>query len=326
MDISVKDRIKKYLESFSREEEDAIADLFLDSGNQAEIEKVSMENWESSSSESVDLQHVLNHLHFQINTSAKKESSVHRILRSYSRIAAILLVPLLIGSLFLVYERNDQKPSINQIISQAGSRVKFILPDGSTGYLNGRTTLSYNADFKNNRTLTMDGEGYFEVAKDKQHPFVVKTKYADIKVLGTKFDLCAYSNDNNISTTLEEGSVHVINHISKKDIVLKPGNQLQISTANGEMKIEDVNTMLYTSWIDDVLRFDNSTFDDVVKKMERWYGINIVLDESLKYTERYTLTIKTESLRELLQLLALTTPMDYEINNDTLYIHQPMKK
>lgn len=326
MDISIKNRIQKYLKSSSRTDEDAITDLFLNSANESELEQASKEQWDRTTSEPVDLQHVLHRIHFQINSSLAIQKPVSRLLHIYSRVAAILLIPVLLGSLFVIYDRGNPEVSRTEIISQKGSRVKFILPDGSTGYLNSGSTLSYAENFKTNRIITMDGEGYFDVTKDKEHPFVVQTKYADISVLGTKFDLCAYSTDDKVFTTLEEGSVVVTNNISHKDAVLKPGDQLQISTNNGEMKLSNVNTQLYTSWKDNMLRFDNSPFEEVVKKMERWYGIKIILDESLKNSESYTLTVKTESLREFLQLLSLTTPMSYKIEKDTLFIYSPMKK
>ena len=86
------------------------------------------------------------------------------------------------------------------------------------------------------------------------------------------------------------------------------------------MENHEVDTKLYTSWKDELLRFNNAPFGEVVKKMERWYGVKIILDESLQDSENYTMTIKTESLRETLQLLQFTTPMIYKIENDMVYI------
>jgi ferric-dicitrate binding protein FerR (iron transport regulator) len=125
---------------------------------------------------------------------------------------------------------------------------------------------------------------------------------------------------------LEEGSVRVFNKTGKTYAMLDPGEQNIVNTNNGNMKNTPVNTKLYTSWKEETLRFSNSPFDEVVKKMERWYGVKIILDKSLKYSENYTFTIRTESLRELLQLLSLTTPMSFKIDNDTVMIYSLNKR
>lgn len=103
--------------------------------------------------------------------------------------------------------------------------------------------------------------------------------------------------------------------------MLDPGEQNVISKADGNMQTSTVNTELFTSWKAEILRFNNSTFDEVVKKMERWYGVKIILDRSLKYSENYTFTVKTESLKEVLQLLSLTTPMNFKIDNEIVMIY-----
>ncbi len=222
-------------------------------------------------------------------------------------------------------ENSNIYSASTEISAPQGSRVQFTLPDGSMGFLNGGSRLKYSVNFSANRQVSLIGEGYFEVAKDKKHLFTVQTKYADIQVFGTKFDVCAYESDHEVSTTLEEGSVRVFNKTEKTYSMLNPGEQNVISKNNGKMQTMSVNTGLYTSWKDDMLRFNNSPFHEVVKKMERWYGVKIILDKSLKYSENYTFTVRTESLKELLQLLSITTPMSYKIDSDTVMIY-PLKQ
>ena len=90
---------------------------------------------------------------------------------------------------------------------------------------------------------------------------------------------------------------------------------------SGEISLKDVDTKLYTSWKENMLKFDDAVFDDVVKKLERWYDIKIILDKDLKYSERYTMTIKTESIREVLKRIQITTPMSYKIEEDKVFIY-----
>jgi ferric-dicitrate binding protein FerR (iron transport regulator) len=157
--------------------------------------------------------------------------------------------------------------------------------------------------------------------KDEKHPFVVSTEYVDVQALGTRFDVCAYPEDQDVYTTLDEGSVRILNKAVNISMTLVPGEQNVCRTPNGEMENRKVRTDLYTSWKDELLRFDNALFDEVVKKMERWYGVKIVVDKRLKYSENYTFTIKTESLRELLGLLSYTTPMTFKIDKDSVMIY-----
>ncbi len=324
MEISEKTRIREYFSNSSVEGEDFVATRYFDDRNETELNEIAHEHWENSSSEKVELQHILNRIHFHINTSAAKRSVLSGILLTYYRVAAVLLIPFLIGGIYLMMQNADTCNTYSEIRAPQGSRVQFTLPDGSTGYLNGGSKLQYPVNFSRNRKVSLIGEGYFEVVKDKKNQFVVQTKYADIQVFGTKFDVCAYESDHEVYTTLKEGSVRIFNKTEKTYAMLDPGQQNVINKSSGKMQNSIVKTELFTSWKDEMLRFNNSSFDEVVKKMERWYGVKIRLDKSLKYSENYTFTVRTESLKELLQLLSITTPMSYKIDNDMVMIF-PLK-
>lgn len=321
METSDKNRVRKYFNDSSAGDEGFVASMYLNHSNEAELKQVAQEHWEASPTTAIELQHILNRIHLHINSRSEKRPVLSRILFFYYRVAAVLLIPfLVIGVYYLVQNFNSDK-TFAEIKATNGSRVQFTLPDGSTGYLNGGSKIKYPTNFLKNRTVSLTGEVFFDVANDKKHPFTVQTDYADIQVYGTRFDVCAYASDQEVFTTLEEGSVKVFNKIVNTYTMLDPGHQNVISKSNGNMQTTPVNTELYTSWKEEILRFNNSTFEEVVKKMERWYGVKIVLDKSLKNSENYTFTVKTESLKELLQLLSITTPMSYKIDNDTVTIY-----
>src|SRR5665648_33808 len=324
MEISDKNRIREYFTDSTVDDEYIVAAMYLDDNNGCDLKEVASEHWTKSPSTEVDLQHILNRIHFHINTTADKRPVISRILTAYYRFAAILLIPLLIGGIYVMQQNSNRNTTYAEIRASEGSRVQFTLPDGSVGFPNGGSKLKYPVNFSGNRNVSLIGEGYFEVVKDKKHPFTVLTKFADIRVFGTKFDVCAYESDQEIYTTLEEGSVRVFNKTGMTYSMLDPGIQNVISKSTGKMLNIPVNTDLYTSWKDDMLKVDNSTFVEVVKKMERWYGVKINLDKNLKYSENYTFTVKTESLKELLQLLAITTPMSFKIDTDSVMIY-PLK-
>jgi len=325
MDISDKNRIHKYFNDSSIDDENFVAAQFLKESNLPELKESAQEHWEKAPSKEVELQHILDRIHFHINTSKDKRPVLSRILSVYYRAAAVLMIPLIIGGIYMMVQNSTRNTTYAEISAPQGSRVQFTLPDGSMGYLNGGSGLKYPVNFSVSRNVSLSGEAYFEVSKDKRHPFTVQTKYADVQVFGTRFDVCAYEGDQEVFTTLEEGSVKVFNKTEKSSVMLNPGEQNVISTSSGKMQNIQVKTNLYTSWKDEILRFDNSPFDEVVKKMERWYGVKINLDKSLKYSENYTFTVRTESLKELLQLLSITTPMSFKIDNDNVMIY-PLKQ
>lgn len=314
-------QINEYYHQNSTEGEQQVYEHFADTANREALEQLSRQHWDEASSEKVDLQHILQRIHQHIQPSIRRyESTASKIVRIYSRIAAVLLVPVLLFGLYFSYSYLRVQASTAEITAPKGSRIQFQLPDGSTGCLNGGSVLSYASNFKNNRKLKLSGEAYFDVVKDTHRPFVVKTPLSEVKVLGTKFDVRAYEADNEIQTTLDEGRVEIFNLINKQTTILKPGQQNRIDVTSGKMENTEVDTRIYSSWKDETLRLDNVSFEELVKQLERWYGIEITADASLYNSYKYTMKIKTESLKEVLQLVDLVTPIRYEINGNQVII------
>lgn len=320
MKDSEKNRFEDYFQSPGQDDHTFVENLFFNKGNEDTLRSIANKQWEKILPKPIDLQHLLNKIHFDINSKKPEKSFTQKFFQAYSRVAAILILPLLIASLVVWITPFSSGKTYSELTAPKGSRVQFVLPDGSTGHLNSGSTIRYASNFNTKRHIELSGEGYFDVKKDLRSPFIVKTKHAHVKVHGTSFDVCAYETEDKIITTLESGSVEIINTKTSASTVLEPGQQNQFDKQSGKMENLEVDTRLYTSWKEELLRFDNAPFDEVVTKMERWYGVKIILDESLQDSESYTMTIKTESLRETLQLLQLTTPMIYKIENDMVYI------
>jgi ferric-dicitrate binding protein FerR (iron transport regulator) len=142
-------------------------------------------------------------------------------------------------------------------------------------------------------------------------------------VLGTHFNVNAYAEDHQVAATLEEGKIVAINNRTKLKTELAPGDQLSLDISTGQVIRRKVDTQLFTSWKENLLRFQDATFDDVIQKMERWYDVDIIVDKGMKVSKLYTMTIKTESLREMLDLLTYTTSMKYEIDQNKVFIGRP---
>lgn len=248
-------------------------------------------------------------------------SSNYLFIWKAASVAAILVAALFIG-LFFNYNLKSETQESFVIESPRGEKSKVILADGTIVWLNSESQLTWSTDFNGgNRIVTLSGEGYFDVKKDSKHPFIVRTPNADIKVFGTRFNVCSYPDEQLTETTLEEGKIEVRIKGKPNPVAVIPGQRMVFDKQTGGISLEQVDTDLYTSWKGNKLRFNDALFSDVVKKLERWYDVKIILDKNLKYSERYTMCIKTESLREMLNRLKLTTPMSYKIEEENVFIY-----
>jgi ferric-dicitrate binding protein FerR (iron transport regulator) len=246
----------------------------------------------------------------------------------FVKYAAVFILAFVLGSLslYLIIRPQDTGLSsrYNVIEVPNGERSQVSLYDGTKVWLNSGTTFRYPVTFSRRaREVFVEGEAYFDVAEDPGHPFIVRGSQLKVEVLGTRFNVCAYPDDDVFSATLEEGSVNAVNTENGMQVTLKPGEQVVLDLRSNRMEHLSVKTELYTSWKENLLRFESATFEEVIKKMEHWYDVKITVAPSINIKERYTMTIKTESLREMLQLLSRTTKMDYEINANNVFIKSP---
>ena len=247
---------------------------------------------------------------------------------SMLKYAAVFILAFSLGSLSLYFLNKSESSKLssiyNTVIVPYGERSQISLYDGTKVWLNSGTKLRYPVVFGHNtREVFIEGEAYFDVAKDTRHPFVVSAGQLKVLVLGTRFNICAYTEDNEFSATLDEGSINAVNTTNGKAIKLNPGEQVVLNRETNRLKNQRVQTELYTSWKESLLKFEDAPFDEVIKKMERWYDVKITVDHTINTKERYTMTIKTESLREMLQLVSRTTKMNYEIKENIVLLKKP---
>jgi len=246
----------------------------------------------------------------------------------FLKYAAIFVFALFIGAMgqrFVDTLRQSHPVAFNEITIPYGERSAIALYDGTKVWLNSGTKLRFPTSFSTTeRRIFLDGEAYFDVSKkiDGQ-PFVVSTPSMDIQVFGTQFNVNAYEEDCEVTVTLEEGKIVATNNQTKEQTELSPGDQLSLDVSTGQENKRVVDTELFTSWKENLLRFQDATFSEVIQKMERWYDVKITVQKDMKVSKLYTMTIKTESLREMLNLLAYTTSMKYEINQNQVFISRP---
>jgi len=320
--------VDHYLDGKGNSEElQQIADWFSNMLANDELRKYSYERWTRNSENIADgdydeirLQDRIHHiLRLEESKASKTDRSKEKILRFIQRAAAVLIIPLAIFSILnlggnLGIKRNQPKAVI---YAPPGARTNFTLPDGSEGWLNVGSSLSFPATFSGKRrTVSLVGEAYFNVKSNPKKPFVVETEGLKVKVHGTKFNLMAYPDEDIVEVSLETGKVEVIDEV-------KPGLEKSLGDlAPGEIgvfwkesnifRIEPAKIASHTAWKEGKLVLNNEPMEQVVNKLNRWYNVKIILmDDRLKdYT--YRATFVDEKLDEVLKIFSLTSPIVYK--------------
>ncbi len=170
----------------------------------------------------------------------------------------------------------------------AGQRLRFTLEDGTSVWLNSRSTLSYPVSFaENERRVVVEGEAFFEVTKDTERPFIVSSQNVEMKVLGTTFNVYSYPETGIIRTSLLEGSLLVYYKDEKKKNTLLHPNE-QVTFQNGGMDVEQISDKGYFLWRDGIYSFYNEPLDNILRKLELYFDIEIVVKDPTIYTWEYT--------------------------------------
>ncbi len=299
----------------------------------------------------------------QPETHGVSSKKANRILNNFLKIAAIFI--LLFSLSFAAFYFLNKKPdtgsfACNQIITTKGQKSQIILSDGTKVWLNAETILKYPTAFnEKKREVYLEGEAFFEVQKkDNRIPFLVKTSDMDIEVLGTCFNVKAYSDEETVETTVVEGSISVVRKGLKpspdQKVILKPNQKVTLIKKGSRVILSEieiakptlvknsessqsisptekeqilisskVDIELHTAWKEDRLIFESETFENIAYKLERWYDIKIhIQDEELKnyrYTGKFS---HKETLNQVLEVLNLTTPIKYSFNQNDLYIEK----
>jgi ferric-dicitrate binding protein FerR (iron transport regulator) len=246
----------------------------------------------------------------------------------WKKIAAVLLIPLIIGNLlYFVFRANNfranQEPIYNELFAAFGTRSALKLSDGTSVWLNSGSSIKYPDRFiGNNRTVILKGEAYFEVESDLKKPFIVETSSLSVKATGTKFNVSGYDSDNEAEVTLVSGKVEVDLTDDKKNVKsskLNINQHFSFNKANRTTSISDVDTYKYISWKDGKLVFRNEPLSQVVKKISQVFNIDVEIRGKEIQNSSYRATFEDESLTEILKLLKISSPIDYiELKRDPL--------
>jgi hypothetical protein len=274
-----------------------------------------------------NLDHVLYRLHYEMNMklAGKKGFVFDNVIKWSLRIAAILLLPVII--LFAIQTKriatiknvtNLNKETWIEIKAPAWTRASFSLPDGTTGWLNSNSSIKYNGTFSSDRQVTLVGEALFDVQKDITRPFVVNTSEVALTVLGTRFNIASYENERHIEVVLEEGKLIFNDKAFDREYTMKPNDLVVYDKDLKIFSTEVVQPNKYLSWTEGKLVFRNDPLDVIARRMERWYNIDVEVNVRLEEDLRLRATFIDDNLEEVLELLKRSLPIDYKILNGNL--------
>ena len=247
------------------------------------------------------------------------------------RAAAILAIPLLLSTLYLWMNSNGQsKANFIEIRTNPGMITSTTLPDGTYVTLNSNSTIIYPSHFdKESRKVQLNGEAYFKVTKDANHPFkVITPQKAVVKVYGTQFNVEAYADDKTITATLVEGSIAMAYENKKSNWAeqkIQPGQEIVYTAAQQQIKIDQADVEVATSWKDGKLIFRDTPFKEVLKMLSKRFDVDFVVKNPKCFEASFTGVLEKQRLGRILEYISVSSSIKFkytESNN----IHQEKQK
>jgi transmembrane sensor len=266
------------------------------------------------------------------DTVAKEKDNVkpinkpNRAFPWFRTIAAAVAVIAVSVCVYVLKTRSPQQNDIALLQTKWGATAQVKLPDGTMVTLNSSSVLKYPRHFDgSNREVYLNGEGYFDVAKDHQHPFIVHTEKTAIKVLGTAFNLKSYTNDAQFEATLFRGSIQAtLNSNPTVNILLKPSDKLIVNASGYQLTKETYaghsNTNAETAWMSHKLIFKNEPFNLLANNLTRKYGLDIVFKNDGLKSIKLSGEFESENIEQVLLSLQVVTKFNYKVSGNTIYI------
>ncbi len=283
---------------------------------------------------------------------AKEKKIYKNFFRALAAVAFVMFI-----ALFIFFNNSKPKNIVakettapSEVSTKNGSRTKIQLPDGTSVWLNSSSKLVYdNTNFGIGiREVSLTGEAFFDVVKNPAKPFVIHTDKMDIKVLGTAFNVKCYPGDKNTETSLIRGSIEVTLKDRPEKIMMRPNEKLILSNESLKpIKVNNLqprqqallkpnpiielghltlfakdNSVVETDWVENRLVFSDETLEEITKKMERWYGVTIIIANDKLKKELLTGSFENETIYQALNALQITTPFTYKVDKATITINK----
>ncbi|MCE5331178.1 MAG: FecR domain-containing protein [Bacteroidales bacterium] len=346
-EYNIEDLLRKFTTgNLSPLEAKEFAKILKQGDNNDELKKMLTTSWENTENTNIDTPtyKLLERLKAEIKKGEiKRKYSIQRkAIYTFMKYASVVIITF--GLTWFAKDFTKSTPELavlpeaqvlhqNEVSVLYGSKSKITLPDGSTVNLNSGSVLRYPAHFNyENRSVTMEGEAYFDVKKDTSHPFYVKTNGVTVRVLGTKFNVKSYPDEKTVEMTLVTGKIELYannKEINDKNrlLVLAPNEQAVFNVEKGNndsiVKMEynkDVDVTPIISWKDNRLMFKDEKLINLAQKMERWYNVDIdIQDEKLRSMTFSGVFVK-ETIEQSLNALKLAAPFRYKMEKNKVII------
>ncbi len=318
------------------------------SGEATSEENKIIENWVNESQQNKDFFNDLNEIWISSgqNTSNDSEYDVEKAIQNFInrtklvklkseqryklfnvlKYAAMIVLALAIPFTYWIAQKPKTSADTYTTVTCAfGDKTTIILPDSSQVWLNSGSKITFSNNFKNgSRKLYLEGEGYFSVKKDADNPFFVQTAELNVKVLGTEFNLKAYPDEENISVTLVNGNLQVQNEKSAEMLI--PGQKVLYKKADHSLIVENLSDLApETEWTNGRLVFRNTSLEELERKLERWFDVEIEFADETVKTRRFSGTLERESILEVISYFGISQYVDYKIKGNviTFYSEKP---
>ncbi len=280
------------------------------------------------------LQHALNEAetaHLAEDMPADKQPAYKRLVFRWASAAAVFITAAFLALKWHKPPEPELQPeTLQQLATQYGAKSQLVLPDGTRVWLNAGSKLDYPKQFTGtNREVTLEGEAYFDVTANKQHPFWVHTRAFTVKVVGTAFNVRAYADEDSAATSLIRGSVEVELTANKKNtVLLRPNEKLTVPVAASDQEFQKAsdadikknifpeikktvittdkaNTVVETAWMENKLAFKNTSFQQIALSLEKWFAVSIQFKNENKKKLKLSGTFEGETLEEILEAFSV---------------------
>ena len=279
---------------------------------------------EESLKDEVDVDREWERLFSSIEKKTISKMKTRGLFLQYLKYAAavVLGIGVSLSTLYLTNQENLSTVGNYKLVTSKGEKSYLQLPDGTRVWLNSCTTLEYAENYgHSNRSIYLDGEAYFEVAKNKDLPFVVKANGIDVKAIGTAFNASAYMEDSQLTTTLFNGKVAVQPTLTKQEVLLEPNQVAVYDKSRNKIEVVPYDKKQFAQWRGGFLSFEMMYLQDITKLLERNYNVVFRYENQGIKKLRFSGSFRNnEDLSEILNVIKTNTGIRYQILKDTIVI------
>ena len=253
-----------------------------------------------------------------LNKKKNSQSRRFNLWYQISTYAAVALLAVAISSMYFLFFHEEDNSLYSKYIGGDGLEADVVeLPDGTHISLGSKTTFHYDKDYgKEKRIVYLEGEAYFDVAKQKDKPFIVKTKEQDIEALGTKFNVMAYPLDSLVITTLLEGSVQLKTMNFPERTIMRPNQQLIYNRNTKQASLFHVDARQFTSWTTGYYYFYEQSLKAILDRLSHVYGMQFTVNSEILNQRTFTGTFyRGQSIKDIMEIVNLSIPIKYKIDD-----------